>query len=186
MALLSLREAVASFTVAHVAFTALGGGASAVATAAPPPPVTSMDASTLRDVALVQKMYSGHGLDPRECAPDVTFSDPIVCCEGRHSAVEAFRALRYCRPQQVTPPSAAPSADGADTVIHLHQRYFGSAWFKGLEVRSTLVLRRCPDGQIGSLEERWNGAPLLQFAAFRWVRRINGVISTMLTPLLLR
>lgn len=55
----------------------------------------------------------------------------------------------------------------------------------GLAVKSTLVVHTSAiDGRITSLEERWNGAPLLQFSAFKFVRRVNGVVSSVLTPLL--
>ena len=67
--------------------------------------------------------------------------------------------------------------------VYLHQRYFASRiWPRGLEVRSTLLVRT-DGGRIASLEERWNGAPLLDYSAFRWVRRANGLVSAILTPI---
>ena len=39
---------------------------------------------------------------------------------------------------------------------------------------------------IHAIEERWNGAPLLWWAPFRWVRRANGVLSSLVTPRLAR
>ena len=42
------------------------------------------------------------------------------------------------------------------------------------------------DTGIHAIEERWNGAPLLWWAPFRWVRRVNGVLSSLVTPRLAR
>ena len=53
----------------------------------------------------------------------------------------------------------------------------------GFVVKSTCVVRTASDGRIASIEERWNGAPLLDYSAFRWVRRANGLVSAILTPI---
>ena len=48
----------------------------------------------------------------------------------------------------------------------------------------TSVVRTKPDGTVCALEERWNGKELMPFAPFRFSRRVNGIISCVLTPLL--
>ena len=71
--------------------------------------------------------------------------------------------------------------------MHLHQRYCGGTILlpSGFTVRSVLVVHTSAvDGRICSLEERWNGSELLPFAPFRFSRRVNGIISCVLTPLL--
>ena len=74
--------------------------------------------------------------------------------------------------------------DGGTVEFYLHQRYAaGSALLpSGFVVKSTCVVRTASDGRIASIEERWNGAPLLDYSAFRWVRRANGLLSAILTP----
>ena len=85
-------------------------------------------------------------------------------------------------------PSANPATaeDGGTVEFYLHQRYAaGSALLpSGFVVKSTCVVRTASDGRIASIEERWNGAPLLDYSAFRWVRRANGLVSAILTPIL--
>lgn len=129
-------------------------------------------------------MYSGGGINSDLVTDDVTFTDPAARCAGKQEVAEAFRALRYCNPQTLTTPHASVAQDGS---LHfsLHQRYFAGR-LPGLEVRSTLVVRTAPDGRVCELEERWNGAPLLWWPPFQWVRRVNGMLSSLLTPMLLR
>ena len=94
-----------------------------------------------------------------------------------------------CRPEHVEPPLAIreqPRGSGFEHEYYLHQRYFRSQWWRGLEVRSSLLVQTGADGRIHAIEERWNGAPLLWWAPFRWVRRANGVLSSLITPRLAR
>ena len=79
----------------------------------------------------------------------------------------------------------ATAEDGGTVEFYLHQRYAaGSALLpSGFVVKSTCVVRTASDGRIASIEERWNGAPLLDYSAFRWVRRANGLLSAILTPI---
>jgi hypothetical protein len=39
---------------------------------------------------------------------------------------------------------------------------------------------------VFALPQRWNGRELISFSAFRFVRRVNGVVSSLLTPMLAR
>ena len=79
-----------------------------------------------------------------------------------------------------------PRGSGFEHEYYLHQRYFRSQWWRGLEGRSSLLVQTGADGRIHAIEERWNGAPLLWWAPFRWVRRANGVLSSLVTPRLAR
>lgn len=114
------------------------------------------------------------------------FTDPVACCCGCSEVVEAFRALQWCRPQHIAAPCAYRDTDDSAVRVQLHQHYFSSTWWRGLEVRSTLLIKHAPDGRVCELEERWNDAPLLHWRPFSWARRINGMASGLLTPLLLR
>jgi len=129
------------------------------------------------------KMYRGDGLDAAFLSPDVVFEDPAVLCIGTDEVQEAFRALHAARPEQLDEPRLVVDgeSEGATAVFALRQRYAGF-----LEVSSTLLIHTAADGRISRFEERWNGAPLLKAAPFRWSRRFNGRLSSFLTPLLVK
>ena len=151
-----------------------------------------------RVLQVAARIYCGRGLDPNACSEHVTFEDPVARCCGRAEVAEAFRALHACRPEHVCKPWIA-SVDDESVTVRLHQRYFG--W---LEVRSVLHVS-CEasggGGLITGFEERWNGAQLVSLkvlgapsgALTRWLallpdvpvfcRRLNGLVSYMLTPL---
>ena len=186
-----LGEALGTFLAGHISFTFAG----IVRSAATPPPdrpapdqVTGPRQGELAEV--ITAMYSGGGMDPSACTNDVTFTDPAAACCGMPEVVEAFRALSAsCRPEHVEPPLAVREqqrGSGFEHEYHLHQRYFRSKWWQGLEVRSSLVVQTGADGRIHAIEERWNGAPLLWWAPFRWARRVNGVLSSLVMPKLAR
>lgn len=189
-----LAEAVGALACGHIACSLIGMGSAVAATSAPPPPPSNDSqrkeacATCSREAQLtkvVSKMYRGGGLDAAACTETVTFTDPAARCEGRSEVVEAFRALRVAKPEHVDEPRAVSKADGS-IEVHLNQRYCGGSMLlpDGFTVRSVLVVQTsAADGRICSLEERWNGAPLLSFAAFRFSRRVNGVVSSLLTPI---
>ena len=129
-------------------------------------------------------MYRGGGLDPNVCTADVTFTDQAARCVGKAEVCEAFRALRVMKPEHVEEPLSVAKADGS-TEVYLHQRYSLMS-MSAFTIRSVLVVHTAADGRLCSLEERWRGSPLLQFPAFRWVRRVNGLFSSLLTPLVIR
>ena len=176
-------EAVGAIAVGHAVFSGVGM-ANAVATRAPARPAAPAPASAhLTDA--VNKMFSGGGVDASAITDDVSFTDPAASCRGRQEVTEAFRALRAARPEPVHPPLAMGSTDSHTTEFYLHQRYLRGFTMlpNGFEMRSVLVVRTSPaDGRICALEERWNGAPLIWFSPFRFVRRVNGIISSLLTP----
>ena len=187
---MGLSEAFAAFGTGHVLFSSFGVGASAVAQLPAADettgPIASASDKSQRAANLVSKMYQGRGLDLEACTRDITFTDPAVCCSGVLEVAEAFRALRFCRPQQIE-SSTSGTVDGV-VKVHLHQRYFEGSWLKpsGIDVRSLLIVRIADDGRVWSIEEQWNHAPLFEWSPFRWTRRINGLLSSFLTPLLIR
>ncbi|KAJ1495197.1 hypothetical protein T484DRAFT_2157311 [Baffinella frigidus] len=127
------------------------------------------------------KMYRGGGLDAAFLSPGVVFEDPAVCCVGTVEVQEAFRALHAASPESLEEPRLVVDGDneGATAVFALRQRYVGF-----LQVDSTLHIHTAADGRISRFEERWNGTPLWKAAPFRWSRRLNGLLSSALTPLL--
>ena len=181
-----LREAAGALVTGHCVFTAAGIGVACTSRLDAPATAPS-DPRCSKERALAAAMYSGRGLDEQACSPRVTFTDPVARCSGRREVSEAFRALTFCRPEHVEAPRAN-FIDDLTSTVDLHQRYFSCALLpSGLVVRSTLLVRRrAADGLVCELEERWNGALLFGWVAFRWARRVNGMLSSLLTPLLLR
>ena len=178
--------------VAGYAFFNGAGLVNALVTKPPLPPPSGKKEAVKADVfEAVKAMYSGEGCNPAMLTDDVTFTDPVARCEGRCEVSEGFRALAAAaQPEQIDEPLAV-SRDGEEGIVfHLHQRYFrGNKLLTllmpdGFVLRSVLVVqtREADGGRICAIEERWNGAPLLSFSAFRFVRRVNGVVSSLLTP----
>ena len=128
-------------------------------------------------------MYGGGGVDAAFVTDDVTFDDPAASYRGKAEVSEAFRALHVARPEHVEEPLVISESEVyGEHEFYLHSRYLRGTMLPSFEVRSILVVRTGADGRICAFEERWNGAPLLQLSAFRWVRRVNGVVSSLLTP----
>ena len=187
-----LAEAVGAIACGHIASSCIGMGA-AVAAQPPPPPTSSGSTSNnacatcskeAQLTKVVSKMYCGGGLDAAACIPGVTFTDAAVHCAGRAEVSEAFRALHVVKPEHVEQPHAVGKPDGS-TEIHLWQRYLRGSLLlpNGFTLRSVLVVRTNADGRICELQELWNGSPLLQLTVFQWSRRANGVLSSLLTPI---
>jgi len=137
---------------------------------------------------IIAQMYCGKGVPVSMFAPDAVFEDPAAKCSGVHEIVEAFRALKACRPESLSKPrvifnSYILGSDGLGSIIlvELHQRYFGA-----LQVRSYAVVETGMDGLIKRVEERWNGVPILEFEPFPTVRRLNGLFSYALTSTFIR
>ena len=189
MASMRFAEAAGALVTGHFVVSAAAIGNACVGRSekpTPPPPTPALAGAAGAAQQLVAQMYSGGGLNPQLVTEDVTFTDPAARCQGKQEVAEAFRALRFCNPKTLTSPWASTS-QAEDGALHfnLHQRYFAGR-LPGLELRSTLVVRTAPDGRVCELEERWNGASLLSWPPFRFSRRVNGVLSSLLTPLLLR
>ena len=100
-----------------------------------------------------------------------------------HTHARAHTHTEVCSVVHTLPFPTGTSSDywnpSNTVVVLLHQRYFGF-----LAVRSTLVVDTEDDGSIASIEERWNHAPLAELGpVLRYTRRINGILSSALTPL---
>uniref|UniRef100_A0A7S4K6Z4 Uncharacterized protein n=1 Tax=Odontella aurita TaxID=265563 RepID=A0A7S4K6Z4_9STRA len=133
---------------------------------------------------------------------EVMFEDAAAVCKGAPEVVEAFRALSFLQPELLSPPKRIevggmmPQHVDLRITYLLHQRYAGF-----LTVRSTLVVdivleergridRKKQSSNAGitsarvvKFEERWNGVEPLNRGMFRVSRRLNGMISWMLTTL---
>ena len=184
--MLRLGEALGALTMGHVVFAGAGIINAAATPPRSPPPLASAPLASTAVAKVVTAMYSGAGIDGAALSDDAIFTDPAASCVGRAEVVEAFRALgASCSPEHVAPPLAVSQrtvSEQLESEFFLHQRYFKGAYYSGLVVRSTLVVRTDNAGRICAVEERWNGAPPLQFSAFRFARRVNGMLSAMLTP----
>ena len=171
-----LAEAAGALVCGHTAVSLFGIGNAIVARPPPRPKESTTQADAINKV--VSAMYQGSGLDMTACSETVTFTDPAARCSGKAEVAEAFRALKACTPQHVDQPAAVAMPDGS-VHLHLHQRY---SIIRSFTIKSVLVVRMDSDGRVCELEERWNGAKLLDFAAFRFSRRVNGILSALLTP----
>ena len=58
------------------------------------------------------------------------------------------------------------------------------AAIRSMAAFSKVVAEHDAEGRIVQLEDRWKGLPLLDSPPFTWARRLNGVMSFWLTPLL--
>ena len=177
-----VARAASAALAAHVACSLVSCASGAVAACPPAPAPIADDDSAVRRV--VARMYGGGGLDAQACSEDVIFEDPAARCVGRTEVVEAFRALQACAPRSLQPPRiAAKHRRGAieQHVFFLDQHYFGA-----LRVRGTILVDIRAGGEISRFEERWNAAPLLDIPPFGWARRLNGILSGILTPLVIR
>ena len=142
----------------------------------------------------VTDMYAGRGIQHEHVQLDdkVTFADPAAICEGPSEVTDAFRALRYLKPQSLlTPYCVDVEPKGASIILTyiLHQRYMG--W---LHLPSLLIvdvqLKQRPDMPqsdflVLNVEEQWNGVPLLKTYLNKIVRRVNGLASFQLSQRLL-
>jgi hypothetical protein len=184
-----------ALTGSSLAYGALASGAS---------PIEDMDANELSTPAsalvleTVTQMYSGHGcgvsnIYAKRFAKHVVFEDPAAKCVGVHEIGEAFRAMQLlCSPQCVKPPRIIANAATLDregwgnmVVLELHQSYFTNRLLR-VNVKSYVIVEVDEKGLIKRIEERWNGASLMNTKPFAISRRLNGLISYACTSFLLR
>jgi hypothetical protein len=190
MQAIRLTEAAGALACGHVACSVVGMSSAfwnAPAASNRPAAAACSSQASVHEAQILQvvsTMYRGGGLDPNVCTADVSFTDQAARCVGKAEVCEAFRALRVMKPEHVEEPLSVAKADGS-TEVYLHQRYSLMS-MSAFTIRSVLVVHTAADGRLCSLEERWRGSPLLQFPAFRWVRRVNGLFSSLLTPLVIR
>jgi hypothetical protein len=126
--------------------------------------------------------------------PHVTFEDPAAICVGPQEVQEAFRALHVAlQPQSIRPPTCIdvkPKGASIWVTYALYQRYLGG-WITlpSLLVVQVQLQQRSDipqsDFVILSMQEEWNGVPLLTTFLNRLVRRGNGYLSYYVTRMLL-
>lgn len=142
----------------------------------------------------VTGMYAGRGNDHEHVQLDdaVTFADPAAVCKGRGEVAEAFRALRFLKPQSLMSPycvNVEPKGASIILTYILHQRYMGWIRLPSLLVVDVQLKQRTDmpqsDFLVLHMEEQWNGVPLLTTYLNKMVRRLNGVASFWLTQRLL-
>jgi hypothetical protein len=143
----------------------------------------------------VERMYLRGGVDANAVSSSVAFEDPAALVEGIDEVREAFRAV-----QAFSPAAAEASAVeriGEDRyVVRTATRYLlPLSGPEGVTVRSEVVVDLVPKGKggdvdgttgepseadvgkIARIEERWNGARLLEGFPFDLVRRGAGLVS---------
>ena len=126
----------------------------------------------------IKDMYSGNGADSGTFNRDVTFRDPVVICQGIDEVREAFRALKVMSPKIVEEPKLFVGSDNKELLIELKTSYI---CIKPFTVNSICVIKTDEDGNIETIEERWNFVPLIDRPLFKWSKRLNGLISYGLT-----
>jgi len=144
----------------------------------------------------VTSMYAGRGVSHRyvKLADSVSFEDPAARCSGPDEVREAFRALRYLKPQSISPPccvNVQPQGESIALWYALHQHYLGGRLILPSLLVVTVQLRQLkevPESEfvVLGMQEQWNGIPLWNSYLFWIVRRINGMVSYPLTKGLLR
>ena len=93
---------------------------------------------------------------------------------------KVFRGLQAISPQTLDWELGEVTDDKVE--IRLWQRYAIASrpWSKHFDRFEHMVVRH-NKGEITSMEDRWNGKPLLQYPPYTWCRRLNGVITDYLT-----
>lgn len=151
----------------------------------------------------VRNMYLRGVVDDAAFAGSVTFEDPAVACEGIGEVREAFRAASRFEPRELEPASVTQVADDthvvrvclAWTLPVLGETRVPSDVVVTVvtkEKREMLAAARMANdkdglpavGVIWRVEERWNGARLLEGFPFDFTRRIAGLVSRAATPAL--
>lgn len=151
----------------------------------------------------VRNMYLRGVLDDAAFAGSVTFEDPAVSCEGIGEVREAFRAASRFEPRELEPANVTQVADDtyvvrvclAWTLPVLGETRVPSDVVVTVvtkEKREMLAAARMANdkdglpavGVIWRVEERWNGARLLEGFPFDFTRRIAGLVSFAATPAL--
>lgn len=151
----------------------------------------------------VRNMYLRGVVDDAAFAGSVTFEDPAVACEGIGEVREAFRAASRFEPRELEPASVTQVADDTHVVrvcLAWTLPVLGETRVPSDVVVTTVTKEKheelaaarmandkdgLPDvGVIWRVEERWNGARLLEGFPFDFTRRIAGLVSRAATPAL--
>jgi hypothetical protein len=91
--------------------------------------------------------------------------------------------LKLLEPETLDWEISRVCSDTNQVELNLWQRY---TIFEGspIDLYSRIVVQHDAQGRIVSMEDRWKGKPLLPDTPFGWTRRLNGVLSFYITPLL--
>ena len=132
-------------------------------------------------------MFGNGGVDQSIFDNSVVFEDPTSCKKGVKELKEAFRVLEKLQPETLDWNLKSVSlnngeAAGGVVEIRLLQHY--QLGPKSISLRSNVVVQHDGQGRIVSMQDLWNGVPLLPMAPFTWSRRVNGLLSFRLTPFL--
>ena len=149
----------------------------------------------------VQNMYLKGTVDDAAFAEAVTFEDPAALCEGIGEVREAFRAASHFEPRELEPASVTQVAEDQYVVrtsltwmlpvlgeTHVPSDVVVTTVSK--DRRDAMAAARMSNdkddlpavGMIWRVEERWNGARLLEGFPFDFVRRMVGLASYAATP----
>ena len=135
-------------------------------------------------VRTVVDMYSKCHVDEAAFSPHVTFEDPAALTVGIAELQEAFRALGALQPENLGWKLASSDGSTRVTEVDIWQRYIIGT--RPVELYARVQVTCGSNGRIVSLKDLWNGTELLMPPPFPYVRRINGAVSSVVTPMLIR
>ena len=143
----------------------------------------------------VERMYLRGGVDASAVSSSVAFEDPAALVEGIDEVREAFRALQAFSPAAAEPSTIERIGDDRYVVRTATRYLLPLSGPEGVTVRSEVMVDLVPKrkvgdvdgtaaelsaadvGKIARIEERWNGARLLEGFPFDLVRRAAGLVS---------
>jgi hypothetical protein len=151
----------------------------------------------------VERMYLTGGVDANAFASSVVFEDPAALVEGIDEVTEAFRAVQAFAPTKARESSIERIGDDTYVVNTVMRYKLPLTGPEGITVRSEVVVDLVPkkkdgilndaadervsiepqqhspmeSGKICRIEERWNGAKLLEGFPFDLIRRGTGLVS---------
>ena len=143
----------------------------------------------------VERMYLQGGVDALAVSSSVAFEDPAALVEGIDEVREAFRALQAFSPAAAEPSTIERIGDDRYVVRTATRYLLPLSGPEGVTVRSEVMVDLVPKrkvgdvdgtaaelsaadvGKIARIEERWNGARLLEGFPFDLVRRGAGLVS---------
>jgi hypothetical protein len=140
-------------------------------------------------------MYLRGAVDTSAVSSSVAFEDPAALVEGPDEVREAFRAVQAFSPAAAEPSTVERIGDDRYVVRTATRYLLPLSGPEGVTVRSEVVVDLVPKGKggdvdgttgepseadvgkIARIEERWNGARLLEGFPFDLVRRGAGLVS---------
>jgi hypothetical protein len=143
----------------------------------------------------VERMYLRGAVDTSAVSSSVAFEDPAALVEGPDEVREAFRAVQAFSPAAAEASTVERIGDDRYVVRTATRYMLPLSGPEGVTVRSEVVVDLVPKrkggdvdgttgepseadvGKIARIEERWNGARLLEGFPFDLVRRGAGLVS---------